>query len=527
MGIAALVVVVAVINLSSIKELDADVAEIGENSLPSIQSLLMTAEAQTAVDGAENAMLSTALSDEGRRKVWQSFQDKLKIANDALKTYEPLISLPEEKAIWFKFQQAWSRWLSDHQEFERIAKVWETSRTDALYGRMTTQAIEINLVSVAAAQDLLQQLIEINRKAAETKVSEADLTGRRAITVTYTLLAVSLMAGCLLGYFLTRAITTRLDAATDSLQTGAEQVGTAANQVALASQQLAQGAAEQASSVEETAASIEEVSSMAKNNASNASEAASLSQAMESICETGVGSMEQMQQAINAINVAAGETATIIKTIDEIAFQTNLLALNAAVEAARAGDAGKGFAVVAEEVRNLAQRSASAAKDTAEKIERSRQLAHNGVTVSQEVAKVLLQIKENSQKTSQLVQEIASGSNEQSSGLTQVNVAISQIDQASQQNSAVAEESAAASEELLSQSDVMKRVVVDLLDLVHGAGAGQNIKTSAREAWNHAQRTHRAIRKSQVQPPVIKGASDKKAEGQTLKMLDEIDLGLI
>ena len=240
------------------------------------------------------------------------------------------------------------------------------------------------------------------------------------------------------------------------IRDSADQVNISASQVAAGSQTLAQGSAEQASSIQELTAAIAEIADQTQNNATDTNQATELTKAVVEAAEQGNGQMQEMQQAILAINQSAKDISKIIKVIDGIAFQTNILALNAAVEAARAGQHGKGFAVVAEEVRMLAAQSAEAAKETTGLIEGAIKKVHEGTKIADSTAAALGEIVAGVEKVNVIIEKIAHSTNEQLTGISQISTGIDQVAQIVQQNSATSEESAAASEELSGLARTLK-----------------------------------------------------------------------
>ncbi len=222
--------------------------------------------------------------------------------------------------------------------------------------------------------------------------------------------------------------------------------------IASATDDLSQRTEQQAASLEESSAALHQLHGSVRVTADNAAQASRVVAATQEEASRSEKVVADAVSAMGQIKASSQEIAAIIGVIDEIAFQTNLLALNAGVEAARAGEAGRGFAVVAQEVRSLAQRSASSAREIKELITTSGGHVESGVALVGQTGEALASMTSRINEINRLMAGIASATDEQSRGISEVTTAVGQMDQITQKNAAMVEETSSETQGLRNQA---------------------------------------------------------------------------
>ena len=259
---------------------------------------------------------------------------------------------------------------------------------------------------------------------------------------------------------------------TESIQATAS----ASAEISATAEVMASGSKEQNNQTIEIADAVQKMTMRILDNTNNslnasqsANEAGEIAKEGGQVVEETIHGMnriaevvENASQTVKELGKSSNKIGEIIQVIEEIADQTNLLALNAAIEAARAGEQGRGFAVVADEVRKLAERTTKATKEIGimiKQIQKDTQGAVNsmeqgtvevntGKELAQKSGESLEKIINGFEKVVEVVNKVASVSEEQSENAEHISQSVETISSLSQESSVGAEQIAQATEDL-------------------------------------------------------------------------------
>jgi methyl-accepting chemotaxis protein PixJ len=376
----------------------------------------------------------------------------------------------------------------------QTAHVWQKSEIDLLFqlsiqvgyaldqastvGRIEQARVEARQEAEQRAAEQQEQKELLQRRALELlmevdPVSQGDLTIRAKVTPDE--------IGTIADSY--NAIITSLKQIVGQVKTASQAVTETAAGSETAVSHLSAEAAHQIEAIREALSQIQAMAVSIQGVGDRAKQAEQGVQQANLTIQAGDEAMNRTVAGISTIRETVAETAKKVKRLGEasqkiskvvnligdFASQTNLLALNAAIEAARAGEEGRGFAVVAEEVRSLAQQSATATAEIESLVEEIQAQTNevvaameagteqvvNGTQLVEETRSKLNQIATVGNAISQLVTEIsqATAVQTQASGV---------VSQTMQQVAAIANDTSEQSELVADSFARLLQVAEDL-----------------------------------------------------------------
>ncbi len=222
---------------------------------------------------------------------------------------------------------------------------------------------------------------------------------------------------------------------------------------------LASSSSEQLSELRHALSKIAEVSTVTRQNAQSAREASEIAGSSRESAQRGESVVRSAVASMTAILEASGRISGISSAMDEVAFQTKLLALNAAIEAARAGEHGLAFAVVAGEVRSLAETSAASSREITGLVVDSTQQINRGSGLVVKSGESLNEIVASVKELAELMEAIASASEEQAFGIQTLTETLSRFDNVMQTNLQSSEALSGTAKALDSQATHLETLV--------------------------------------------------------------------
>lgn len=432
--------------------------------------------------------------------------------NQTQQTYQKLISLPGEQALYQTFSQHYQKYVALKQQLLHFIEQQQLdTATELAHGDLTQAANEMTKTLV--------NLTELNKKFASSQAQQSEHEYQQGWVYLLMVAGLSVLFAAIAAVYISRSITHPVRSAVElaksiasgnltqrieihgkdeiaalasALQVMQQQlhdtialIANSSTQLASAAEELnsvtedaARGVQQQNDEIQQAATAITQMSSAVDEVAKTALSTSEASEASARSTELGkqqviqtVAAIAEIDQDVETSASLVGELALqsqdigkVLDVIRAIAEQTNLLALNAAIEAARAGDAGRGFAVVADEVRALAHRTQLSTK---------------------EIETMVLKIR---QGTGAAVQSMQHSKEKSAQALLQAHKAGEALEQIAREISRISDSNhivASAAEQQSKVSREIDRNIINISDLATQTAAGASQTSAAAHALSN------------------------------------------
>ena len=497
------------LSVSSMRSINAKTVDIATGWLPCVR---MLGELRSGVIQYRNAVRDHLLGEtvEDKAETEKRLAGIVEKNDKIRRAYEPLITTPEERAIYNEWVTTWNNYR------QRVEEVLALSRKAA--GRYPHEAQELNAKTVnkiaSDADRILDRDIDLNNTGADKWTAEAAASYNSAFWVLAIILVAAVVFGILVSIYLIRDVSsgiasivkpmqalgqgdlfveiphcgekTEIGLMADALQVFKEaliakkaadetaardadekikpghrvdtitrefeaMIGEIVNTVSSASSQLESSAGKLSATAERSQRFATTVASASEEASTNVQSVASATEEMAaSVTEIS----RQVQESARMAGDAVGQARTTTERVSELSKAATRIG-DVVELIKRAGEAGRGFAVVASEVKALAEQTAKATGEIGTQI--------SGIqAATQESVNAIGEISDTIEKLSEISSTIAAAVEEQGAATQEIARNVQQAAQGTQQVSSNitdvqrgATETGSASSQVLSAAQIL------------------------------------------------------------------------
>ncbi|NTV14027.1 MAG: hypothetical protein HGA96_08910 [Desulfobulbaceae bacterium] len=207
--IALICAIVGIVGWRGITNINGNVKELTNNSLPKLEGIATTLENLNAVKGGERTMLNRRISHKERESEASKNMKRMEELEKGWKLYLSAERGQEEKAKAEKVSAALAAWKADDAKLlalVRSIRTEEGADNTAVMDQMFTLAFGELRASFGAAEKELGELAETTTAEANAVALKADKTASTSVAWALTAMLLGVIAAIALGFFIARQI---------------------------------------------------------------------------------------------------------------------------------------------------------------------------------------------------------------------------------------------------------------------------------------------------------------------------------